>query len=154
MIDLVLTLLLSLPIAVLLAILYGIQLLCYQIYRSARMVLAINGFVYPEPDELDTSVARNLITLFQSCAENFRSFPSMGTPARNNLVCPVPKPEWPATAAAFHPATIQSTPNLFIKEEPFNEQALRMYARASSPRQIRGLQSSRMAIGNATDFTA
>ena len=32
----------------------------------------------PEPDELDNSIARNLITLFPSCAFNFKNFPSIG----------------------------------------------------------------------------
>jgi len=62
LIDLLLTTLLSLPIMVLLAILYGIQLLCYQAYRSARMALSTSGFVLPEPDELNTSIGQNLIT--------------------------------------------------------------------------------------------
>lgn len=154
LIDLLLTLLLSLPISVLLAILYGIQILCYQIYRSARTVLAMNGFIAPEPDELENSVARNLITLFQPCADNFKTFPSTGTPVRNNLICPVPMAEQPATAAAFHPTVIESTPNRFIKEEPFNEQALRMYALSSSPGQTRSIEYDRISIGNATDFTA
>ena len=155
LIDLLLTLLLSLPISVLLAILYGIQLLCYQIYRSARMVLSTNGFVMPEPDELDNSIARNLITLFQSCADNFKTFPSAGTPFRNNLICPVPMAEQPTTAAAFHQAAIESTPERFICEEPFNEQALHMYAiSANDPGQTRSLQYDRLSIGNSKDLTA
>ena len=40
LLDLVLALILSLPICVLLALLYGIQLLCYQAYRTARMALS------------------------------------------------------------------------------------------------------------------
>lgn len=154
LIDLLLTLLLSLPISVLLAILYGIQLLCYQIYRSARMVLSTNGFVMPEPDELDNSIARNLITLSQSCAFNFKTFPSIGTPIQNNLICPVLSAEQPATAAAFHPIIIDSTPDRFINEESFNEERLRQYAlSANDPGQTRSLQRDRISIGNATDFT-
>jgi hypothetical protein len=154
LIDLLLTLLLSLPITVLLAILYGIQLLCYQIYRSARMVLSTNGFTMPEPDELDSSIARNLVTLFQSCAINFKTFPSTGTPYNNNLVCPVYNAERPATAAGFHPTVIESTPDRFICEEPFNEQALRMYAlSADNPERTRSLQQDKLSIGNAIDFT-
>lgn len=155
LIDLLLTLLLSLPISVLLAILYGIQLLCYQIYRSARMVLSTNGFVMPEPDELDNSIARNLITLFPSCAVNFKTFPSIGTPFHNNLICPVPFAEKPVTAAAFHPKAIESTPDRFIIEEPFSESALRAYAHdANSPEQTRSIQRDRLSIGNSRDFTA
>ena len=154
LIDLLLSLLLSLPIIVLLAILYGIQLLCYQIYRSARLVLATNGFVFPEPDELDSSIGRNLITLFQTCADNFKTFPSVGTPVRNNLVCPVPVAEQHTTAAAFHPTVIGSTPDCFVRQEVFDEQALSMYAHSESPGQTRSIEYDRLAIGNATDFTA
>lgn len=154
LVDLLLTLLLSLPISVLLAILYGIQLLCYQIYRSARMVLSTNGFVMPEPDELDSSIARNLITLFPSCAENFNTFPSTGTPVRNNLVCPVPTAELPATAAAFHPKAIESTPDRFINQEPFSESFIHMYARPNSPGLTRRLHEDDLSIGNSRDFTA
>jgi len=119
------------------------------------MVLSTNGFVMPEPDELDNSIARNLITLFQSCAFNFKTFPSAGTPFRNNLVCPVPTAEQPTTAAAFHQTAIQSTPDRFICEEPLNEQALHMYAiSANDPGQTRSLQKDRLSIGNSTDLTA
>jgi hypothetical protein len=154
LLDLVLSLLLSLPISVLLAILYGIQLLCYQAYRSARAVLSSSGFVMPEPDELDSSIARNLITPFQCSVVNFRNFPSIGKPARNNLVCPVSQAEQPSTAAGFHPATVESTLDRFIAIEPFDEQMLRTYALARSPEQTRSLQRDRLSIGNARDFTA
>jgi len=154
LIDLLLAILLSLPVCVLLAILYGIQLLCYQTYRAALKVLAMSGFVTPEPDELDDSVARNLITLAQPCAINFE-FPSRGKPFCNNLVCPVPEPEEPTTAAAFYARGIASTPERFISEEPFNEQALRMYAlSANDPGQTRSLQHNSLSIGNSRDFTA
>jgi len=153
LIDLLLSLLLSLPICVLLAILYGIQLLCYEVYRNARRVLSMNGFVFPEADELDSSVARNLITPFQCSVSNFK-YPSVGVPIRNNLVCPVPQAEQPTTAAGFHPATVESTPDSFIRLETFDEQALRMYALSDSPEQTRSIERDRRAIGNATNFTA
>jgi|Deesub1362B_J571_1020462.scaffolds.fasta_scaffold08336_1 hypothetical protein len=155
LIDLLLTLLLSLPISVLLAILYGIQLLCYQIYRSARTVLILNGFVMPDPDDLNNSIARNLITLFQTCAVNFKTFPNTGTPYRNSLVCPMARAEKPVTAAAFHASSVAATPDLFISQEPFHETSLRNYALvAASPGQTRSFQYDRMSIGNARDFTA
>jgi hypothetical protein len=155
LIDLLLTLLLSIPISVLLAILYGIQLLCYQIYRSARMVLSTNGFVMPEPDELNNSIARNLITTFLNCTHNFKNFPSRGKPVTNNLVCPIDRTEQPVTAAAFHPDSILSTPDRFIFEEPFNEYGLRAYAiSAENPGQTRSIQGDCLSIGNARDFTA
>jgi len=155
LVDMLLSLLLSLPICVLLAILYGIQLLCYQIYRSARMVLSTSGFVMPEPDELNNSIARNLITLFHSCADNFKTFPSIGKPYRNNLVCPVYYAEKPRTAAGFHPKLIESTPERFISEEPFSEEALKLYTlSADDPAKTRSIQYDRRSIGNATAFTS
>jgi len=154
LIDLLLSLLLSLPISVLLAILYGIQLLCYEIYCNARRILSMNGFLLPEPDELDSSIARNLITPFQCMVYNFKNFPSIGSPVRNNLICPVQPVERPVTAAGFHPPIIESTPDRFINLEPFDEQALRMYAGSNSPDQTRSIAFDRKAIGNAIAFTA
>jgi len=154
LVDLVLTLLLSLPITVLLAILYGIQLLCYQAYRTARLALATAGFVMPEPDELDSSIGRNLITLADACVYNFKNFPSRGTPVSSHLVCPTPQTEDPKTAAAFHARSIEATPDLYIHAEPFSEATLRMYANSEDPHQTRSLEVDRLAIGNASDFTA
>lgn len=155
LIDLLLTVLLSLPITVLLAILHGNQLLCYQTYRSARMVLSLNGFVMPEADELNSSVARNLITLSSPCAVNFKTFPSIGTPVHNSLICPVQMAEQPSTAAAFHPTGFEINPDHFIKEAPFNENVLHMYAlAANSPIQTLSVQHKRLGFGNARDLTA
>ncbi len=140
LIDLVTTLVLSLPICVLLALLYGIQLLCYQVYRSARLVLATNGFVTPEPDELDTSIGRNLTTLFNTCTVNFQSYPSVGVPYRSHLVCPVAQVENPGTAACFHLAVVDSNPDRFIRLEPFDPRALSAYASARNPSQTRSFQ--------------
>jgi hypothetical protein len=62
LIDLLLATLLSLPIIVLLAILYGLQLLLYEIYQIVRSVLVLEGFIYPDPNDLQTSHGRNLTT--------------------------------------------------------------------------------------------
>jgi hypothetical protein len=154
LIDLVLSLLLSLPICVLLALLYGIQLLCYQAYRTARLALSTNGFVMPEPDELETSIGRNLITLADACVWNFKNFPSRGVPEASHLVCPTPMSEDPKTSAGEYARGIASTPDLFIEEAPFDEAALCRYAAAAVPAETRSLAADRLAIGNATDFTA
>jgi len=154
LIDLVLALLLSLPICVLLALLYGIQLLCYQAYRSARLALATTGFLMPEPDELETSIGRNLITLADPCARSVKYFPSRGTPPRSHLVCPTPDTENPVTWSGLREAGIDATPDRYICQDPFNFNAWRAYALANGPGQTRSLQSDRLAIGNATDLTA
>ncbi len=154
LIDLILSLLLSLPICVLLALLYGIQLLCYQAYRSARLALSTCGFLMPEPDELDTSIGRNLITLADACAYNVKNFPSRGTPPTSHLVCPTPFTEDPKTSAGFHEYGIEVTPDRYIFQDPFNFNAWRAYALSNGPVETRSLQSDRLSIGNATDFTA
>lgn len=150
----------TLAISTLLAILYGIQLLCYQAYRNARSVLSINGFVFPEPDELSGGIAHDLIFLSErSCAVNLDNFPNMNLPPSNNLVCPVSVAEQPATAAGFYQALGESTPDRFINLEPFNVNAASSYARSDSPRTTRGLHQNSQgmplsSIGNARDFTA
>lgn len=154
LIDFLLSQLLSLPINVLLAILYGIQLLCYEIYCNSRSVLVMNGFVFPEPYEVDSAIGRNLITPYQCATLNFKNFPSVGEPVNNLLMCPISKPEEPTTAAGFHPATIDTTPDRFIYLEPFNEESVRRYALSTSPEKTRQLEQKKLSIGNATDFTA
>jgi hypothetical protein len=154
LIDLVLALLLSLPICVLLALLYGIQLLCYQAYRSARLALATTGFLMPEPDELETSIGRNLITLADPCARSVKYFPSRGTPPRSHLVCPTPDTENPVTWSGLRETGSDATPDRYICQDPFSFNAWRAYALANGPGQTRSLQSDRLAIGNATDLTA
>ena len=154
LIDLLLTIFLSLPITVLLALLYGIQLLCYDVYRTARRILSQSGFVAPEPDELDSSVARNLVTPYQCAVLNFKGFPSVGVPTKNNLTCPIPRAESPGTAAGFHPPTAATTPDAFIQQVPFSEDAVRKYAAAATPGQTREIEQQRHTIGNARDFTA
>ncbi len=153
LIDLLLSVLLSLPIKVLLAILYGIQLLCYQTYRTMRSFLSQCGFISPEPDELDTSIGRNLVTLFQPCASNFKTFPSVNTPVNSHLVCPVYTPEEPITAVSFYQDGINSTPDLFIKDDPFRIDYLYGYASSSTPEQTRSHEDGGGGIGNAVDFT-
>ena len=46
-VDLILAVLLSLPITVLLALLYGIQLLMYELYQSVRFLLSLEGYCHP-----------------------------------------------------------------------------------------------------------
>jgi len=155
LIDLLLAIFLSLPVTVLIAILYGIQIMCYNLYRSARSVLAINGFVYPEPDELETSIGRNMTTTFQCRAHNFKTFPSISTPQRSNVVCPVPQAEKPTTAANYAPFSNLITPDWFIRDVPLNEQLLAEYADSSTPEMTIGIeQTNQFGLGNATDLTA
>ena len=41
----------------------------------------------PEPDELQTSIGRNLITLADACVFNFKNFPSRGVPETSQSGC-------------------------------------------------------------------
>jgi hypothetical protein len=167
LIDLVGTLLASLPITVLLAILYGIQMLCYNIYRTARSVLSINGFVTPEPDELDSSIGQYLTTpvlcggLIVTDPDWVKSstFPKVLTgriASQSHLICLGSKLEQPTTFAAFHPVAGPSltTPDRFIHHEPFNEQNIERYATCKKPKDTQDVELNSGSIGNSVDFTA
>ena len=168
LVDLVLQVLLSLPIIVLLAILYGIQLLCYNLYRSARMVLSTQGFVMPEPDELDNSIARNLTTFYYPCFSHqfdphLPIYPLNG--GSNNLICTDPDfhitnredpPTYPMIVHGTSEAErLAITPYYFMKDKPIDENtahALIMYHRASNPEETRELllPPNMFELGNAT----
>jgi hypothetical protein len=162
--DLLLSLLLALPIAVLLAILYGMQLLLYEIWQTVRSTLALTGFINPEPSDLNDAHGRNLTTPFQcgmqGCAESVRilsQYPRLTDLTVSHLVCP------PSGANREEP--LRTTPNLtvpaattspdaFINLEPFNPNVLRLYAQAESPGVTRLLARRCQQIGNATGLTA
>ncbi|GEM_PF-781660 len=162
--DLLLTLLLSLPVAVLLAILYGIQLLLYEIFQLVRSTLALTGFIYPEPSDLNDAHGRNLTTPFHcnlagcvvptvKAPSGAPVFPRLTDLSVSHLVCPPPVPEAPTTRANFAPPADTTTPNVFINEEPLNPDALALYARALTPARTRTLEDRCLRIGNATALT-
>ena len=165
LLDMITTILLSLPITVVMAILYGIQILLYGIYRQARLVLALNGFVSPEPDEvLGLSFGRNLITPYQCIyittfapEEDFTktktNYPRTHSCTINHLQCPSTTPETPTTTCSWYPRTYDLTPDIFIRNEPFNEQNIQLYAKAANPNETRQIQTKRLTIGNAIDFS-
>jgi hypothetical protein len=162
--DLLLSLLLSLPIVVLLAILYGVQLLLYEIYQTIRSVLALEGLVYPEPDDLNTSHGRNLTTTFQCPAlapqttslQLTKLYPKKTNLTVSHLVCPPCNPddlEYVLTLPDFNPASATVIADAFIKNRPFSESNLIKYANSDSPAITRDYQRKLMSIGNATDLT-
>jgi len=166
LLDSLLTLLLSLPIAAVMGILYGIQLLLYAIYKQARWVLALNGFVYPEPDEvLGTSHGRNLITPFQCDqihgpmdARLIKVFPQLAYPRThlhsiNHLQCPTGDPESPRTVCAWYPRSEKILPSKFMKFDTFNEKNLEQYAKATDPSATRAIEEKKLEIGNAIDLS-
>lgn len=153
--DLLLAKLLLLPIVVLLAILYALQLFIYAMYRSVQSILALYGFVYPEPEDLATSHGRNLTTTFLGCSPPFK-YPKRTDLAVSHLVCPLSTLEFPTTVADFYGAAATTTPDHFIRGSwvPFDFASLEMYAKSKSPEQTRGLERKGYRIGNATDLTA
>lgn len=152
LLDFLLAALLSLPITVAMAILYGIQLALYSLYRSLRSTLVLVGLLYPEPDELQTSHARNMITPYQCQIAPFKRYPHVHSHTLNNLQCPVETVETPGTAPAWYPHDPSITPNKFISEEPFSLDNVVRYATAKTPQETRQTQGSEAAIGNAIDF--
>ncbi len=165
LLDLLLTSLLSLPITTVMAILYGIQMLLYNIYRQLRWVLSLNGFVYPEPDEvLGSSFGRNFITPSQGAIIDFGGFthvreieygyPRIHSHNINNLQFPNGKTEEPNTTCAWYPRSIDSTPDKFIHDDSFSEEILKQYVSANNPFETRGVAKQRKKIGNAIDFSA
>jgi hypothetical protein len=169
--DLLLSLLLLLPVAVLLAILYALQLLLYEIWQLVRSTLALTGFVYPEPSDLNDAHGRNLVSPFlcgiQGCRAATASmmaaaatggvplvYPRLTNLAVSHLVCPNPVPELPITVPNHAPPGAQTTPDIFINQTPFNLKILGLYARSPSPAQTRSFAAQCLRIGNATDLTA
>ncbi len=154
--DLLLAAFTALPVFAVLGILYGIQMLLYSIYQNSRWVLALLGFVYPEPEHLDTSHGRNLTTTFQYCCAPFDEYPRWTDLTVSHLVCPPPEFEYPTTAADFYQSSLGVTPDVFItnRNRRFDRAALQSYAQSPSPQDTRDLQRLPMSIGNATELTA
>jgi len=152
LIDFISAALLSLPITVAMAILYGIQLTLYNLYRSVRSTLVLAGLVYPEPDELQTSHGRNMTTPYQCLIAAFKRYPNVHSCTVNNLQCPINTVETPGTAPAWYPNDPTITPNKFIAEDIFNWAAAQEYAQAGAPTETRSVQGRKVAIGNAIEF--
>ena len=144
-----------LPILTILAVIYLIQLGLYEIWRSFRSILALHGYIYPDPDDLDTSHGRNLTTTFQCLIENFKYPRQSKSSDSSHLSCPPSNYEKPITAVAFHPVgDSETSPEDFISQAPFDPQSLERYALASSPEDTRAIHRAGISIGNATDITA
>lgn len=151
--DLLLTLLLSLPITVLLALLYGLQLLLFQVYQSMREMLALEGFLIPDPEMLNNSHGRNLTTTALCAAAPFK-YPLQHISSGSHLVCPPTGVEQPSTAANFNPSSVNINADHFIQDLPLDMRALRSYADAEAPNNTTSLERDRLRIGNAIDLTS
>ena len=165
LLDLLSALLLALPVTVLLSILYGIQLLVYEVYQSLRRVLALEGFVFPDSGDLDTSHGRNLTTPLLCGIHGCRSvtagsveapshaYPRVTNLSTSHLVCPAPTAELQRTVPSFDAAS-NVTPNTFISESIFSKDVLKRYADSNSPGETRRLWGKCLSIGNAIDLTS
>jgi hypothetical protein len=151
--DMILALLLSLPITVLLALLYAIQLLMYEVYQNVRLLLSLEGFFIPEPADLVSSHGRTLTTTAQGATGRVE-YPRFPDPSRSHLVYPRAGLETPPTVADFFPSDERTTAHGFISELPLDLSALFDYAESASPEATRGLASAGRRIGNAVDLAA
>jgi hypothetical protein len=152
--DIIAAALLSLPIMALMAILYGVQLALYNLYRQFRQVLVLGGLLYPEPDELNSAHGRNLTTNYQcSAIADFKGYPQIHSHELNNLQCPKTSLEQPGTLPTTYQRSATTTPDMFINQEAFSEAGLTSYAKANSPTETRELESRRVTIGNAVSFS-
>jgi hypothetical protein len=151
-IDLILATLLAMPIATLLALLFGVQLLLYQLYQLSRSVLSDNGYTYPDISEMSTSRSQALVTTLMSCSPPFK-YPNFKREDKSHLVCSVKNVEHPPTAADFFGFSETVTPRDFMQNIPFVEVNAKQYALSATPIDTRALESDGIRIGNALDFT-
>lgn len=154
-IDLILASLLSLPAIVLLALLYGIQLLCFEIIQYSKQVLAETGFISPDRELLNTSIGLATTTTFFNCSPPFK-YPRIRTALTSHLVCPDSELEAPSTTADFNQQSRDILPSIFIDNTsnlPFDINALNLYAFADTPENTRSIQRDLRRMGNATAFT-
>lgn len=154
-VDLIIASLLSIPVMVLLALLYGIQLLCFEIIQYAKQILAESGFICPDRELLQTSIGVATTTTLFNCSPAFK-FPRIRGSATSHLVCPHAELEAPATAADFHMPSEDVNPSIFIDNTPaipFSIESFNLYAFADAPTHTRSIERDYRSIGNATAFT-
>jgi len=156
--------LLALPvaatIAVVLALLYAIQLSLYKILTTLRDFLALSGILYPSIGMVYTGHGRNLLI---PCFCNARdSFPHTYY-GGNCLECPDSELELPQTTPSWYVCAsegeadesqvkemMESLITEVIETKPLNLRALSAYAGAASPQDTRSLYTSLAGGGSAT----
>ena len=153
LLDLILAAIASIPISTLLALLYGTQLLLYDLYLTARSVLSDMGFFYPELFELDSSKGVFLTTTALSCSYKFK-YPMTRNNTFSHLICPVSELENPSTVADFFQLSELVKPNQFIEKISFSIPGVEAYALSQSPAETRELERNNVRMGNAVDFTS
>ena len=164
LIDFLITALLTLPVMVLLALVYALQLLMYELYRLAHWTLAIQGFVFPLRDDLSNAVSAHLIQADLAClpllspgqvfSGNQTRYPQLTKLGDSHLLCPIRGHENDPRIWNFLTTTAAMDPRQFIEALPFSEGNLNRYAKAETPDEAFQLTKEGRAIGNATDLTA
>lgn len=158
--DFILTALTAIPVSVLMALLYGIQLLLYNILNSLREALAFSALTYPPLETLDSTGGLYIITPYH-CEFPKNPYPQIHSCMQNCLQCPSKGSEKPSTIPSLY--NEEATPKSFIEEIPLNLKILEMYANAKKPNETRELYlTTRMVapgmeewkkIGNAIDLS-
>ncbi len=136
LLDFILTVLTAIPVSILIAILYGIQLLLYNILNSLREALAFSALSYPSLETLDSTGGLYLIHPYH-CEFPKKPYPQMHSCAQNCLQCPSKGSETPLTIPSVYSET--ANPKSFIEEVPLNLKILDMYAKAKTPEETRKL---------------
>jgi hypothetical protein len=152
LIDLLSSALLVMSLEVFFAILYKIQLLMYDLYQTLRHTLALEGFITPEPEDLNNSHEENL-TIPQLDPREPGSYPIFRDKSKSHLTITFDGSEKPKTRPDFYPRFI-TTLNSFIFEKPFNFDILKLYANSESIEETVNLYRGFLTIGNAVDFTS
>ncbi len=150
----------ALPI---LTLLYFIELLIWELYCRLRSTLVELGFLYPDPIDLGTSLERSL-TSGLTCVPSMpysgsthhesleTGFPRINARGVGHLVCPEGPVEKPANLPWPLPPAAQMS--WFIREAPFDPEAVALYAAARTPEATRNLTRNGRCLGNAVDLTA
>jgi hypothetical protein len=158
--DFILTALTAIPVSILMAVLYGIQLLLYNILISLREALAFSALTYPPLETLDSTGGLYLIHPYH-CEFPKKPYPQIHSCLQNCLQCPSKGSEKPLTIPSLY--NENATPKSFIEELPLNLKILDMYAKAATPEETRKLYLATRAvaanieewknIGNAVDLS-
>ena len=155
-IDTVLTVLASIPVTQLLAILYAIQYGLYEILSVFRDILVYAGYQYPNNEELETEEAKKLI----SPSDELEAYPYLHDHDETALENPSNGFEY--DLRVYGPYRPGDTPRTFIEELEFYPGAVYDFATARTPDEtlklLEPIDTSRgisygSHMGNAVDFS-
>ena len=170
--DLLLEIFCEATIAVVRAIMYLTEYLSYELYLHMHFILALNGYVCPEPTHARDDPRGEILVhsgytagvLLGSC--NVTVNPPVcesAYPRRHDCSKPAVKPPDAAleTPATFFPrCRTDDYPEYFISQAPWNqlEQTVRAYAEAPTPADTRLLANfnrpDARELGNAVEFSS